>query len=214
MKVAVFGATGGIGSQIVRFALQKNYQVHAYVRNPDKMDKTLVLDERLRVFVGQVNNYEPIKAAMDGCDAVVVALGISMKPGHEDTSSIEAHQNIIAIMRESGIQRLVDWSTPSVKSKEDVTSCITTLPGIMAGIFLPKAKKTLLAVSELVTNSGLDWTMVRFMAPKDTPYTGKVKVSFGKNKLKFAVSRADIAAFMVEQIESTEYLHRMPIIGS
>lgn len=214
MRVAVFGATGGIGSQIVRFALQKNYRVHAYVRNPDKMDKTLVLDERLKVFVGQVDDYEAIKAAMDGCDAVVSALGISMKPGQEDTSSIEAHQNIIAIMRELGIRRLVDWSTPSVKSREDVTSYITTLPGVMAGIFLPKAKKTLLAVSKLVKNSGLDWTLVRFMAPKDTPYTGKVRVSFGKTRLKFAISRADIAAFMVEQIESAEYLHRMPIIGS
>ena len=199
MKIAVFGATGGIGKSVVRFALDKNYQVNAYVRNPKKLD---IHDEKLTVYKGEINDYCAMKDAMKGCDAVVITLGISMKFWHNDTASIEAHENIIKIMQELGIRRLIDWSTPSVKDEKDKKSFITIIPGVMAGLFLPKAKKTLLNVSKQVKYSNLDWTIVRFMAPKDTAYTGNVKVSFGEKKLKFAIARADIAEFMVQQIES------------
>ena len=52
------------------------------------------------------------------------------------------------------------------------------------------------------------------MAPKDTSYTGNVKVGFGDTKMSFNIAREDIAGFIVEQVESLEYIHFMPIIGS
>lgn len=72
----------------------------------------------------------------------------------------------------------------------------------------------MVAIGDLLEKSDLDWTMVRFMAPKDAPYTGKVKVGFGDTKMNFAVSREDIGAFMVNQIEDRTYIRSMPIIGS
>ncbi len=76
------------------------------------------------------------------------------------------------------------------------------------------AKKEMVEIGKLVQASGLDWTLVRFMAPKDTPYIGTIKVGFGDVKMSFAISREDIGAFMVEQVESRQYLNSMPIIGS
>lgn len=93
-------------------------------------------------------------------------------------------------------------------------SVSTILPGIMASLFLPKAKKVLVEVNKLVLESNLDWTIVRFMAPKDSPFTKSIKVGFGDVKLSFNISREDIAYFMVNQISNNEYLHSMPIIGS
>ena len=37
MKNVILGATGGIGRHAVRHALEKGYEVVAYVRNPHKM---------------------------------------------------------------------------------------------------------------------------------------------------------------------------------
>ena len=71
-----------------------------------------------------------------------------------------------------------------------------------------------MAIGELLRTSGLDWTLVRFMAPKNTPYTGKVKVGFGEVKMNFSISREDIGAFMAEQLNSNHFIGRMPIIGS
>lgn len=51
------------------------------------------------------------------------------------------------------------------------------------------------------------------MAPKDTPYTGKVKTGFGDGKMKFSISRKDIGAFMAEQLHDDRFIRLMPIIG-
>jgi NAD(P)H-binding len=61
---------------------------------------------------------------------------------------------------------------------------------------------------DLVKNAGVDWTIVRFTAPKDTPKTGKLRVGFyGTDRIGFAVSRADIAAFTAKQVDDHTYLN-------
>ena len=72
----------------------------------------------------------------------------------------------------------------------------------------------MVAIGELLQTSGLDWTLVRFMAPQNGPYTDRVKVGFGDINMKFGISREDIGAFMAEQLDSSRYIGRMPIIGS
>lgn len=72
----------------------------------------------------------------------------------------------------------------------------------------------MVAIAKRIETSGLDWTIVRFMAPKDIPYTGKIKVGFGDTKMNFGVSRADIGTFMVEQLDNSCFVGEMPIIGS
>lgn len=76
------------------------------------------------------------------------------------------------------------------------------------------AKKEIIGIADMITASSLNWTIVRFMAPKDAPFTGNVKVGFGDTKMSFNISREDIGAFMVEQLNSNIYEHSMPIIGS
>ncbi len=211
MKIAVFGSTGGIGRHIVEKALEKGYSVNAYARNKDKLH---LEDKSLNIFIGQVDNYQQIKNCITDCDVVINALGISMKPGVVDNSSIIAHENIIKAMKELGVTRLIDWSTPTIKSEKDKNSFITIVPGVLAGIFLSNAKKTLVNVANQVLTSDLEWTIVRFMAPKNTPFTGDVKIGYGDTKMSFNISRADIAYFMLEQVESDKYIYEMPIIGS
>lgn len=209
--IAVFGATGGIGRHVVNAALEKGWEVRAYVRNPAKL---AIDNPSLTVIEGQVDEYGKIRSCIDGCDAVVVALGISMRPGANDRSSAIAHGNILRAMAECDVRRLVDWSTPSIPSAEDVRSLATVAPGILAGVFLPDAKRALMEVADVVRASDSDWTLVRFMAPNDKPAIPEVKVGFGERPLSFAIPRESIARFMVEQVESDEYMHRMPIIGS
>ncbi|WP_417185508.1 NAD(P)H-binding protein, partial [Bacteroides sp.] len=130
-----------------------------------------------------------------------------------DFTTKSDEEPIISAMKAAGVNRYITWATPSIRSDEDRRSVITVVPGIMASIFLPKAKKCIRQIISDVVDSGLQWTVVRFMAPKDTAPSGKVKVSFGQRKIRFNISRADIASFMVSQVGSKEYIGRMPIIG-
>lgn len=211
MKIAVFGATGGIGKFVLEHCLNEGYEVVAYVRTPSKISTS---SSQLEVIKGELYEYEKMKSAISGCDVVISTLGVPMKFSYKDMDTLDGTKNIVKAMEELNIKRIISWATPSVRSKEDVSSFITVVPSVLAGIALPKAKKEMTLICETITKSSLSWTIVRFMAPKDTPFTGKIKVGFGKEKMNFNISRADIAYFMVKQVTDTSFINRMPIIGS
>ncbi len=209
MKVLIFGATGGIGKHVVAHAKQKGYDVTVFVRNAAKINS-----DDITVIEGNISNYTEVSKALQGIDAVIWCVGIPMTRKYDKMASLEGHKVLLKAMKEQGVRRLIDWGTPSTPFEKDKKSFITIVPGILAGLLMPMAKKEMVAIGNLVKESELDWTMVRFMAPKDSAYKGEVKVGFGDVKMNFAISREDIAAFMVQQVESTEHMRSMPIIGS
>ena len=211
MNVIIFGATGGIGKWAVKYALEKGYHVTTYVRNKQKMT---VKDDKLTVVQGEISDYNKVKSALADQDAVIWCVGIPMKNKLVKFESQKGHEILLKAMMEQRVKRLIDWGTPSVAFEKDKKSFITIIPGIMAGIMFSKAKAEMVDIGQMLKKSDLDWTMVRFLMPQNIAYTGKVKVGFGDVKMKFAISREDIGAFMVDQVESKKYIKSMPIIGS
>jgi hypothetical protein len=66
-----------------------------------------------------------------------------------------------------------------------------------------------------VLAAAADWTIVRFTAPKNTPKQGNLRVGFyGTDKIGFAVSRADIAAFTAAQLDDDTYANAAPAISN
>ena len=168
MNVIIFGAAGGIGKYVVKHALAKGYQVTAYSRDKNKLN---ISDEKLRIAEGEISDYSAVLNALRDQDAVIWCVGIPLKRKYEKMQSLEGHQILLRAMKEVGVKRLVDWGTPSVPCEKDKKSFITVVPGIMAGIALTMAKKEMVEIGKLVQASGLDWTLVRFMEPKNTPYS-------------------------------------------
>lgn len=211
MNVIIFGATGGIGRWAVQHALQRGYHVTAYVRNAQKITET---NKNLTVIQGDIHDQQEMTKALSGQDAVVWCVGIPMKKRYQKMESLEGHKTLIKAMEANQVKRLVDWGTPSIHFQQDKKSLITVVPGIMAGLLFPQAQKEMLAIAEVLQESKLDWTLVRFMAPQNTCYTGNVKVGFGDTKMNFSISREDIGAFMIKMLDSDTYIRSMPIIGS
>lgn len=73
MKIIIFGASGGIGKFAVKYALKEGYEVKAYVRNPSKLN---IKDKNLMIVKGLIDDYDMVKQAISGCDAVISAIGI------------------------------------------------------------------------------------------------------------------------------------------
>lgn len=209
MNIMIFGANGGIGKWAVKHALQNGHNVTAYVRDSSKTSNQ---DKNLTVIQGEVTDAKKITEAMAGQDAVIWCVGIPMKKNYARMESLAGHKTLIKAMKSNRVKRLVDWGTPSIHFEKDKKSFVTVAQGIMAGLIFTQAKKEMVAIGEMIKKSDLEWTIVRFMAPKDTLYTGKVKVGFGDIKMKFAISREDIGAFMVKTLDSDEFIHSMPII--
>jgi len=57
MNLTVFGATGGVGRQVITQALDRGDRVTAYVRNPAKLDLT---HPNLTVIAGELTDREDV----------------------------------------------------------------------------------------------------------------------------------------------------------
>ncbi len=211
MTITVFGASGAIGRLLIKQVLDKGFNVRAYVRNPSKFD---LKHQNLLIIQGDLYDFDKIKQAISGVDAIISTLGPPLKRTYKDFAVLEGHKNIVKSMEQENVKRFITIATPSVKSTEDKPALITKMPTLMAKLFFPSAYKEIVQVGLVVQASQLDWTIVRFIAPNNRPKSEKIKVSFGDTKISWGISRADIATFLFNQIEDKQYIGSMPIIGS
>ena len=213
MNVTVFGATGGVGAKVVDQLRSHGHQVTAYVRNPDKVPADW--GDRVTVVVGELADADAIDRAVQGADAVVSALGPSLDRKATGLPLVEGTRNIVDAMRRHDVRRYIGNATPSVLDPNETPTWQTRLSTFMAKTFLRRAYNELVGMGQIVMTSDLDWTIVRFLAPKDGPATGKIRHGFyGTNKLGFNITRADIAAFTAAQIDDDRYLARAPAISN
>lgn len=213
MNVTVFGATGAIGSLTVDELLAEGHPVTAYARNPAKVPARW--DGKVRVVIGEMSGAAAIDTAVAGADAVVSALGPSMDRKATGLPLVEGTGHILESMKRHGVTRFIGHGTPSVLDPREKPTLQTRIPTLMARTFLPRAYQELLGMAGAIMSSGLDWTIVRFAAPRNTPGTGMPRVGFyGIDKLGLAVSRADIAAFTAAQISNAGYLRAAPAISN
>ena len=85
----------------------------------------------------------------------------------------------------------------------------------MARLAFPNALTELVGMTEAVTSSDLDWTIARITSPNDRPARGTVRSGFlGRDRVGSAMSRADVASFLVRQLTDDTYLHAAPAISN
>ena len=104
MKLAIFGATGRVGSEILKLALEDGHQVTALQRSP-KLDK----HPNLETVFGNVREGKDIERVITGADAVFSALGTD-----KTTTLTDALPFIIESMERHGINRIITIGTAGI----------------------------------------------------------------------------------------------------
>lgn len=206
MKLIIFGATGTIGAEVVRQALNQQYRVTAFSRNPEKLQ---LKHNNLRFISGNVCNKPDVRTAVTNHDAVIVALGA----GRKGSIRSEGTRNVIQAMEQSGVNRLVCLSTLGAGESRDNLNFFWKY--IMFGFFLRKAYTDHQMQEEYVRNSSLTWTIVRPGAFTDGEQTGKYKHGFSSSEkhLRLKISRADVADFILKQLADDHYHYKSPAIS-
>lgn len=207
MNVTVFGATGGVGTHVVDALRSNGHAVTAYVRNLSKVPASW--GDEVHVVVGELSDAAAVERAVAGAEAVVSALGPSMDKKVTGLPLVEGTKNIVDAMHKHEVTRYVGNGTPSVLDPHETGTWQTKLPTLMAKTLLRRAYDELVGMSRIVMDSGLDWTIVRFLAPKDGATKGVVRHGFyGTDKLGFNITRADIGSFTAAQVDYSRYLGR------
>jgi putative NADH-flavin reductase len=212
MKLTVFGATGGVGRHVVAQALGRGDQVTAYVRNPAKLDLS---HPELTVISGELTDREAVGQAIRGADAVISALGPSLDRKATGMPLVDGTRTIVEAMQSEGVARYIGMATPSLRDPRDTRSLLGFVVPFMGRTFLRRAYRELLDMSELVRDSSLNWTIARFTQPKDGERTGTIRAGFlGKDKVGAAITRADIAGFLLNQSSDTRFHSAAPAISN
>ena len=212
MKLTVFGATGGVGREVVAQALDRGNHVTAYVRNPAKLDLT---DPNLTVITGELTDREEVRRAVRGADAVVSALGPSLDRKATGTPLVDGTRAIVGAMQAEGVERYIGMATPSLRDPRDTRSLLGLIVPFMGRTFLPRAYRELVEMSQIVTGSELDWTIARFTRPTDGARTSTIRAGYlGRDRIRASITRADIATFLLEQSTDPRFHRSAPAISN
>lgn len=208
MQVTVLGATGRTGRLVVEEALRRGYVVTAQVRDPAKLGE---LAARVRVVPGDVRDVAVLREAVQGADAVVSALG---PVGKEPTLHRDLAPRLIAAMRAAGVRRFVGVSGAGVDAPGDRKSrrdrIVSRLIHLLGGDVVRDKEQE----REIWAASGLDWTLVRAPRLGDGPATGRIAHDAVRTQRSTKISRADLAAFLLDQAAGGGYVGAAPFVAS
>ena len=200
MNLLILGATGRVGSEVLRHALRDGHQVTAFVRNPDKLAVTD--QDRLMVAVGNVLNAADVETAMQGAEVVVSALSTD----GTDTLS-QGMPLVIAAMKKTGVSRIVTVGTAGILQSR-VSPDLLRYQSSESKRTLTRAAQEHHQVYTLLEQSGLDWTIVCPTYLPDGERLGSYRVEahyLPENGAQISV--ADTADCVYRQVFSREHLH-------
>lgn len=104
MKLAVFGATGTLGTFLLEEALAENHQITALVRSPEKIS---AFADRVTIVAGDYFDGDARAKALDGADAVLSTIGPPMKRAPNNGEYTQAMRELIGQMQNAGIARII-----------------------------------------------------------------------------------------------------------
>jgi putative NADH-flavin reductase len=207
-RLLVLGATGGTGQLLVGQALEHGHEVTAFVRDPAKLP---VRHERLLVTAGTMDDsLGTLEQTMNGRDVVISVLGVgsSLKSGHLIERSVP---RMIAAMRSAGIGRLIFTSAIGVG---DSFSEAPLFSKLVIRVLLRDIYPDKLIGENLIRKSDLDWTIVQPAGLTNGPLTQHYRAGEHVRHRSFAtVSRADLAHFLVSQLDDRTYVRKIVQLG-
>ncbi|MFC4591781.1 NAD(P)-dependent oxidoreductase [Sphaerisporangium corydalis] len=197
MRLAIFGATGRTGRVVVERALRRGHQVTALSRDPAAIPPR----DRLRVIPGDVRDLAPVARAIEDADAVVSTLG---RRRRGPAICTEGTRTILSAMATGRPRRLLVLTNYGVAESRHRGLYVAASWLLERSVLRDKEH-----MEALIRPSATEWTLVRAPILTDGRRTGDYRTGTDL-RLTFTshVSRADIAEFMLSELEERAYLRQ------
>jgi putative NADH-flavin reductase len=212
MTITLLGATGFVGSAILKEALDRGHAITAIVRDPAKVTQ----HDRLAVKVGDIYDAHGLAALIKGNEAVISAFNPGLKDPNLYDDQVRGTSTIIAAFKEAAVRRVL-W-VGGAGGLEDGSG-----KRLVDGVNFPKAIKagslaTINALEQLQAEPELDWSYLSPSAEmKPGLRTGKFRL--GKERLlvdsngKSSISVQDFAMAMIDELENPAHIRQRFTVG-
>ncbi|MER7272903.1 NAD(P)H-binding protein [Dactylosporangium sp. NPDC000244] len=209
MKLTVFGATGGIGRELIRQGRARGHELTAVSRRP--------VDLGCEVVVAGFGDAGALAAAVAGRDAVLSALGMrpaevkarrSREPGARSTVQADGARAEVAAMLATGVRRIVTVDAAGrVTDRGDGPVTRHVVKPLLQRI-LGEGFADLAVAERVLRDSDLDWTLIappRLTDGPNRPYRTVLDVNVRGGR---TLSRADVADAMFRALDEPEWIRR------
>lgn len=207
MRILVIGATGPTGQQIVEQGLAQGHEVTALVRNPDKFE---IQHNSLQIVKGDILDPASLDAVQQQ-DAVISSLGTKKISLESVTLLSEGTKKLLQAMEHHSVKRLIcitGLGAGDSKGHGGLLYDKLILPLILKRIYDDKDRQ-----EAEIRQSNLDWVIVRPGILTNDPAKGNYQVLTDLTGVTAGkISRADVAAFVLQQLTSDRYLNQTPLI--
>jgi uncharacterized protein YbjT (DUF2867 family) len=205
MRLAVLGATGGIGGHLLSWAADAGYPVNVLARDPAAVPRR----RGVTVTQGDATDPDSVYDALASADAVLSTLG--PRGAKSPDLLATAARNVVRAMAKTGARRLIGVSAAGAFIQDDAQA------GGLVKIVLPRvfarSFADVRAMERVVRASDLDWTLVRPTRLVNTAGRGgwRVRDQYPPPGLT-KIARADVAQFMGAALTGRSYLRQAPAI--
>jgi putative NADH-flavin reductase len=200
MRLFVLGATGKTGQALVAQGLARGHAITAFGRSALRGDTT----EKFHVVVGSPMRADDLATALPGHDAVLSVLGT--RGLGATLVLVDSARATIEAMHRARVRRLVIISSSLVDPRSGWLSVLA------ARTLLRHTASDQRAMERLVTQSELDWTVLRPALFGDGGLTGHYAVSAASAGIpvsRAGMSREDVAHMMLDTVERGAYVREI-----
>ena len=165
---------------------------------------------------GDALDRDTVRDALQDVDVVIQTLGVNFAPKliFEGTTLFSDSTRILVdAMKVAGVKRLIavtGLGAGDSRGHGGIIYDVVVFPFLLKRVYDDKD------VQEwIIRSSGLDWTIVRPGLLRNRPATGRYRVLTASKDWQFgAISRSDVADFLVEQIDNRTLVGTTPLLIS
>lgn len=208
MKILIIGASQGIGLELVKQAIDAGHHVTAMMRDKSVFDNHS--HKHLKVRQADILTRKIVEGACVGQDAVCITVG--MVPSSKPVSLFsKGTRNVLEGMKKAGVKRLLAVTGIGAGDSEGHGGFFydkVTRPVLLKHVYDDKNRQ-----EGLIRSSDTDWTIVRPALLTRTSKTGDYRILTDLTGIKAEkISRADVAHFMLNELEAPHYIHQSPLL--
>ncbi len=200
-----------VGDFVLREALARGYSVRALARTPAKLDE---FTGRITIVQGDARDPAVIAELLRGSDVVISALGPVGSDGDANLFiNTIATTNVLWAMQAQDISRYLIVSGAGVVIPGDERNLLGWWIRTLAQVGLRDALQDKQAEYDVLAHSSADWTLVRCPLIDPEPFH-RTAMSSLQTPPAFRVRAGELARFMLDQIDSREFVRQGPFLGS
>jgi putative NADH-flavin reductase len=210
--VLIIGASRGIGLETVKAALKAGHSVRALARSARRIP---VDHPKLKKMAGDALEMATVKRALTGIDVVTQSLGVSAGPEvifKPVQLFSKATRVLVTAMEKAQVKRLICVTGFGAGDSRGHGGC---LYNAAVHLLLGRVYDDKDVQERIVRRSKLDWVIVRPVILTDGPKTNAYRALVDPRDWTCGfISRADVADFLVKQIDDDAFLHKTPVLTS